>query len=318
MGRLDGRVAIVTGAGRGLGKAYALALAREGCAVVVNDIGAEVSGAGASAQPADETVTEIIAAGGRAIADYTDISNWELGRRTIDRAVEAFGGLHVLVNNAGILLRHTILGVSEEEWDRVIAVNLKGHMVMTKWAMTYWAARDEAGAPVKASIIDTTSIGAMATFGDPSYSASKGTVANLGLISAYEGERFGVRANVIAPGGRTRLTMAVRGAEAMSSTVDGFDFNDPNNICALIVYLAMEDCPLTGAVLHASGNQLGLFQQWPFAGTRETDGPWTVETVEAALASLLDGKFNMPSISTRLPDYMAIVAKAKAALPRRS
>lgn len=315
MGHLNGRVAIVTGAGRGLGKAYALAMAREGCAVVVNDIGAEATGAGVSARPADETVEQIRAEGGRAVADYNDISNWELGRQTIDRAIEAFGGLHVLVNNAGILLRHTILGVSEEEWDRVIAVNLKGHMVMTKWAMTHWAACDEAGAPLKASIINTTSIGAMATFGDPSYSASKGAVANLGLVTAVEGVRYGVRANVIAPGGRTRLTMAVRGAEQMNDTIEGFDFNDPNNICALIVYLAMEDCPLTGAVLHASGNQIGLFQQWPFAGTRETQGAWTVDAVEAALGSLLDGR-HMPSIVTRLADYMGIVAKAKAALRR--
>lgn len=224
--------------------------------------------------------------------------------------------MHVLVNNAGLLLRHTLLGVTEEEWDRVLAVNLKGHLIMTKWAMTYWAARAEAGAPLKASVIDTTSIGAMATFGDPSYSASKGAVANLGLVTALEGQAYGVRANVIAPGGRTRLTLAVRGAEQMSDTIGGFDFNDPNNICALIVYLAMEHCPLTGAVLHASGNQIGLFQQWPFAGTRETNGAWTVEAVEAALSSLVGGKFEMPSVSTRLADYMAIVAKAKAVLAR--
>jgi NAD(P)-dependent dehydrogenase (short-subunit alcohol dehydrogenase family) len=203
--------------------------------------------------------------------------------------------------------------VTEENWDKAVDINLKGDMAMTKWAMLYWSEKSKQdGKPVKASIVHTTSIGAMANFGNPSYSASKAGVANLGLVAALEGEKYGIRSNVISPGGRTRLTIALQGEERMNRKIGNFDVADPANIAPLIVYLSMEDCPLTGAVFHASGNQIGLFKQWPFVGTREARGRWSVEMLQEMIPELVEGNFDKPSVATSLKSYGAIAAKANA------
>jgi len=311
MKRLEGRVAIVTGAGRGIGRAYALELAAEGASVLVNDVGLDPLGHGADKTPAEEVAAEIRSKGGKAIANTGDVTDWNGCKKIVDAAIEAFGDLHILVNNAGVLLHHTILTVTEEDWDKAIDINLKGDMAMTKWAMLYWVEKSKRdGAPVKASIIHTTSIGAMANFGNPSYSGSKAGVANLGLVAALEGEKYGIRSNVIAPGGRTRLTLALQGEERMNRKIGNFDVADPANIAPLIVYLSQENCPLTGAVFHASGNQIGLFKQWPFMGTREARGRWTVEMLEEAMPGLVEGNFNKPSVATTLQSFIEIAGKA--------
>lgn len=315
MKRLEGRVAIVTGAGRGIGRAYALELAAEGAAVVVNDVGLDPFGHGTDIGPAEDVAAEIRSKGGRATANSGDVTDWNGAKTIVDAAIAAFGDLHILVNNAGVLLHHTILTATEEDWDKTVDINLKGDMAMTKWAMLHWVEQAKKnGQPVKASIVHTTSIGAMANFGNPSYSASKAGVANLGLVAALEGASHGIRSNVISPGGRTRLTLTLQGEERMNRKIGGFDFSDPANIAPLIVYLAMEDCPVTGAVFHASGNQIGLFRQWPFAGTREKNGKWTVEALQEMLPEFLGGNFDRPSVSTTLESYGEIAARARAAL----
>ncbi|MHB8509222.1 MAG: SDR family NAD(P)-dependent oxidoreductase [Candidatus Dormibacteria bacterium] len=289
MGRLDGRVAIVTGAGRGLGREHALFLAREGAAVVVNDLGGSVHGDGADGSPAQQVVAEIEAAGGRAVASGHDVSNWDGAGEMIQQAVDTFGELHVLVNNAGILRDRTIANMSEAEWDAVIKVHVKGHAGPTHHAMAHWRAQSKAGNEVKASIIMTSSLsGLIGNFGQANYATAKLGVVALARVASLEGERIGVRANAVSPGGRTRIAALWSGAESMAEPPPGvFDEHDPGNVSPIIGWLAERDCPANGQVLHLSGGQLLVMSMPPVLHNLKKDRRWTLEDFDAELTPRL-------------------------------
>ncbi len=212
MGALDGRVAIITGAGRGIGREHALLFAAEGAKVVVNDLGGAVDGTGDDRSPAQQVVDEIQAMGGEAVANGDDVADWEGGQRLVNTAVETFGDLHVLVNNAGILRDRVLVNMTEEEWDAVIDVHLKGHFVPTRWAAAYWREQSKAGKEVKANIVNTSSTsGLLGNPGQTNYGAAKAGIAAFTVICAQELARYGVALNAIAPAARTRLTEATPG-----------------------------------------------------------------------------------------------------------
>ncbi len=213
MGSLDGRVAIITGAGRGIGREHALLFAREGASVVVNDLGGANDGSGADAGPAQQVVDEIVAAGGKAVANTDNIATWDGAEGLVKQAVSEFGRLDVLVNNAGILRDAFIAGMDESQWDAVIAVHLKGHAATLHHAAAYWKDQSKAGETVNASVINTASASGtfMPNAGQGNYGAAKAGIAALTLVAADELDRYGVRVNAIAPIARTRLTLATPG-----------------------------------------------------------------------------------------------------------
>ncbi|MFI6215552.1 SDR family oxidoreductase [Nocardia brasiliensis] len=291
MGSLDGRVAIVTGAGRGIGRAHALLLAAEGAAVVVNDLGGNNEGIGADAGPAQQVVDEIVAAGGRAVADTANIADWAGAKALVDQAISAFGGLDVLVNNAGILRDAFIAAMDETQWDAVLAVHLKGHFAVLHHAAAYWKAESKAGRPVAASVINTAS--ASGTFlpnpGQANYGAAKAGIAALTQVAALELERYGVRANAIAPVARTRLTLATPGMGAMFAEevpAGEFDAFAPENISPIVAYLAQEKCPITGKVFAVQGGAISVLAGWTAAATIETGGPWELADLADRLPDL--------------------------------
>src|SRR5437879_1152924 len=233
VGALDGRVAIITGAGRGRGREHALLFASEGAKVVVNDLGGAMDGSGDDRTPAQQVVDEVRAMGGEAIANADNVADWEGGQRLINAAVEAFGDLHVLVNNAGILRDRVIVNMTEQEWDDVIQVHLKGHFVPTRWAAAYWREQTKAGKEVKASIINTSSTsGLIGNAGQANYGAAKAGLGAFTVIAAMELVRYGVRCNAIAPAARTRLTESTPGlGDIVKAPDEGrFDVWDPRPI----------------------------------------------------------------------------------------
>jgi NAD(P)-dependent dehydrogenase (short-subunit alcohol dehydrogenase family) len=279
---LDGRVAVVTGAGRGLGREHALLLAAEGARVVVNDVDAE---------PARAVVDEIVVAGGEAVAAPGDVARWETGEAVIGCAVETFGGLDVLVNNAGNVADRFLVTMSEQEWDEVVRVHLKGHFVPTRLAAGWWRDRAKAGAQVRASVVCTTSTsGLQGNPGQSNYGAAKAGVAAFASIAAAELGRYGVRVNAIAPLARTRLTEAVPGlAEMMARPADPatFDAWHPANVSPVVAWLAAADCPVTGRVFLVHGGRVQLFRPWSLEGAVDKDGRWSPAELAAALPGLL-------------------------------
>ncbi|UJW29609.1 SDR family oxidoreductase [Saccharothrix sp. AJ9571] len=289
MGVLDGRVAVVTGAGRGIGREHALLFAAEGASVVVNDLGGANDGSGSDAGPAQQVVDEITATGGRAVASTDDVADWDGAKALIDTAVERFGGLDVLVNNAGILRDAFLAGMDEAHWDAVISVHLKGHFAPLRHAAAYWKARAKAGEPVTASVINTASASGtfMPNAGQANYGAAKAGIAALTLVAAQELERYGVRVNAIAPVARTRLTLATPGMGALfaQEVPEGeFDAFSPANIAPLVAYLGTEKCPFTGRVFAVQGGAIFELEGWRGGRTVETDGPWTVSGIDEKLA----------------------------------
>jgi len=289
MGTLDGRVAVITGAGRGIGREHALLFAAEGASVVVNDLGGANDGAGADTGPAQAVVDEIVAAGGKAVANTDNVADWAGAKALVEQAVSEFGGLDVLVNNAGILRDAFIAGMDEAQWDSVIAVHLKGHFAPLRHAAEYWKARAKAGETVRASVINTAS--ASGTFlpnaGQSNYGAAKAGIAALTLVAADELDRYGVRVNAIAPIARTRLTLATPGMGALfaQEVEEGeFDAFDPANIAPMVAYLATEGCPFTGKVFAVQGGAISELRGWRGERTVETDGPWTVAGIDEQLA----------------------------------
>ncbi|AII06004.1 NAD(P)-dependent dehydrogenase (short-subunit alcohol dehydrogenase family) [Rhodococcus wratislaviensis] len=281
MGTLDGRVAIVTGAGRGIGREHALLFAREGAAVVVNDLGGANDGTGEDAGPAQQVVDEIVAAGGRAVANTDNVASWDGAEGLVDQAVREFGRLDVLVNNAGILRDAFIAGMTESQWDAVIAVHLKGHAATLHHAAAYWKAQTKAGATVNASVINTASASGtfMPNAGQGNYGAAKAGIAALTLVAADELERYGVRVNAIAPIARTRLTLATPGMGALfaEEVPEGeFDAFSPANISPLVARLADANCKITGKVFAVQGGAISELAGWHDVTTIESDGPWTV------------------------------------------
>jgi NAD(P)-dependent dehydrogenase (short-subunit alcohol dehydrogenase family) len=288
MGLFDGKVAIVTGAGRGIGRAEAMLLAAEGASVVVNDVGGAADGAGTDQTPAQLVVDEITTAGGRAVANYDSVSSWNGAERLVQQAVDEFGGLDILVNNAGILRDKMSFNMDEAEWDAVIDVHLKGHFCPTRFASSYWRAKVKAsGEPARAAIVNTASeSGLYGNAGQVNYAAAKAGIASMTIVLARELERIGVRVNAIAPVARTRLTEAVAG-DYMQPDATGFDRFSPDNVAAVACWLASDLTDgVTGQVVKVQGGVVQLLQGWRPLTEATSDKPWTIDTVDAARAPL--------------------------------
>ncbi|SNQ47301.1 putative enzyme [Frankia canadensis] len=290
MGALDGRVAIITGAGRGIGREHALLFASEGAAVVVNDLGGGQDGSGADATPAQQVVEEIRAAGGQAVANGDDITDAEGAQRLIQTALDEFGELNVLVNNAGILRDRTLVNMSDEEWDAVIRVHLRGHFMPLRAAARYWKDAHKAGRAPRGSVINTASTsGLFGNIGQGNYGAAKSGIASLTTIAQLELERFGVRVNAICPTARTRLTENV----LVAGKDGGFDADDPANISPFVAYLGTADCPIAGRTFYVHGGAVHLFQPWALIDKIETDHRWTVEELQKEAPRLAETPFNL-------------------------
>ena len=282
MGLFDGRVAIVTGAGRGIGRSHALLLASEGAAIVVNDLGGSSGGEGADATPVQQVVDEILAAGGRAVANSDSVSSWAGAERLVQQAVDTFGGLDVLVNNAGILRDKMSFNMDEAEWDAVIDVHLKGHFAPSRFAASYWRAKSkEAGEPANAKIVNTASeSGLYGNAGQANYAAAKAGIASMTIVMARELERIGVRVNAIAPVARTRLTEQVAG-DFMNPKEGEFDRFAPENISAVVGWLASDlSAGVSGQVLKVMGGQVQLLRGWRPVTEANDEKPWTITAID--------------------------------------
>jgi NAD(P)-dependent dehydrogenase (short-subunit alcohol dehydrogenase family) len=288
MGSLDGRVAIITGAGRGLGREHALLFASEGAKVVVNDLGGDMRGEGGDLSSAMQTVEDIKAIGGEAVVNGENVADWDGAQRMVQQAIDAFGDLHILVNNAGILRDRVIINMTEAEWDAVIAVHLKGHFCPTRHAAAYWREQTKAGKEVKAAIVHTSSTsGLFSNPGQANYGAAKTGIATLSQICAKELSRYGVRSNAIAPGARTRLTEATPGlSEVVKAPEEGFDVWDPANVSPFVAYLSTADCPFTGETFTVQGGKVQRIQSWSPAEAIEKDNRWTIDELAAAASKL--------------------------------
>ncbi len=283
MPTLEGKVAIVTGAGRGIGREHALALARAGASVVVNDRGGTLAGEGEDASPAQEVVNDIVAAGGQAVASYADVSDFGAAEQLIERAVDRYGGLDVLVLNAGILRDRMLVNMTEEEWDAVIAVHLKGHFAPLRHAAAHWRERSKAGEEVRGRVIATSSpSGVFGNVGQVNYGSAKAGIAGLTLIAAQELARYGVTVNCLAPNARTRMTEETFGEIAKPE--DGFDPLDPANMSPLVVALAADEAQdITGQVFFVWGGVVNVLQPWQAGEAFVADGRWDADELLGAL-----------------------------------
>jgi len=297
MSLLEGRVVIVTGAGGGIGRAHALAFAAEGARVVVNDIGVGLDGSPAGGGSAAQAVAdEITAAGGQAVTSGANVADWDEAAGLIDTAVEAFGGLDVLVNNAGIVRDRMIANTSEAEFDAVIAVHLKGHFATMRHAAAYWRGLSKAGNPVDARIINTSSgAGLQGSVGQGNYSAAKAGIAALTLVAAAEMGRYGVTVNAIAPSARTRMTETVF-AEMMARPDAGFDAMAPENISPLVVWLGSAEAgDVTGRVFEVEGGVVRVAEGWQRGPEVDKGARWEPGELGPVVRGLLaDARPSMP------------------------
>jgi NAD(P)-dependent dehydrogenase (short-subunit alcohol dehydrogenase family) len=287
-GIVDGRVVIVTGAGRGIGRAHALAFAREGAQVVVNDLGAALDGSGGSAGPAQQVVEEIEALGGKAVANTDDVADWAGAEGLIATALEKFGRLDVLVNNAGFLRDRMLVNLAEDEWDAVIRVHLKGHFAPTRLAAAHWRAEAKAGRVPAARVINTSSgAGLLGSVGQGNYSAAKAGIAGLTLVAAAEFARYGVTVNAIAPAARTRMTEQAF-AEDMAAPTAGFDAMAPENVSPLVVWLgSIESAGVTGRVFEVDGGRVSLAQGWRHGPGVDKSARWQPGELGPVVTKLL-------------------------------
>jgi NAD(P)-dependent dehydrogenase (short-subunit alcohol dehydrogenase family) len=287
-GICEGRVVIVTGAGRGIGRAHALEFAREGAHLVVNDLGGERDGSGSSTGPAGEVVDAIRAAGGNAIANGDDVADWDGAQRLLRSALDEFGRLDVLVNNAGFLRDRMLVSASGDEWDAVVRVHLKGHFCPTRFAAEHWREESNAGRPVDARVVNTSSgAGLLGSVGQGAYSAAKAGIAALTLVEAAELGRYGVTANAIAPAARTRMTEQVF-ADTMAEPESGFDAMAPENIAPLVVWLGSgESGDVTGRVFEVEGGAISVPDGWQHGPRVDKGARWKPGEIGAAVHELL-------------------------------
>ena len=293
MGICDGRVVIVTGAGRGIGREHALAFAAEGAKVVVNDLGAGLDGSNVGESPAEQVVAEIKAAGGDAVVNGNDISSWDGARDLVQQAIDTFGGLDVLVNNAGFLRDKMLVGMSESDWDNVITVHLKGHYAPLRHAAEYWRAESKAGRPRQARVINTSSgAGLFGSVGQGNYATAKAGIALLTIQTAAEMKGYGVTANAIAPSARTRMTTSAgeEMASQMAAPEDGsFDVMDPANISPLVVWLGSEESSqVSGRVFEVEGGKVTVCDGWQRAASEDKGAKWDPAELGSVVPRLLD------------------------------
>jgi NAD(P)-dependent dehydrogenase (short-subunit alcohol dehydrogenase family) len=288
MGICDNRTVVITGAARGLGRAYALAFAAEGANVVVNDIGASLGGEGRDTSAADAVVEEIRAAGGKAIANYEDITDWDAAKRIVDAALEAFGDLHVVVNNAGIVRDRMFVSATPDEWDATMHVHLRGHFCISRHAVDYWRAKQKRGDSPDARIINTTSgAGLQGSIAQAAYSTAKGGIATLTLVQAAELGRYGITANALAPSARTRMTEQAF-ADKMATQGDQFDVMDPANIAPAVVWLgSSESSGITGCVFELEGGKIMVEDGWREGPVVDAGKRWEPAEVGDAVEKLL-------------------------------
>src|SRR5947209_10361526 len=284
MPNLTGKVAIVTGAGRGIGRSHALALAAAGAKVVVNDLGAGVAGEGADLTPAQQVVEEIRAAGGEASTNGENVADFAGAERLVQQAIEEFGRLDILVNNAGILRDRMLVNMTEDEWDSVIAVHLKGHFAPTQHAAAYWRERSKAGEEVRGRVICTASpSGVFGNVGQTNYGAAKAGIAGFTIIAAQELQRYGVTVNCLAPNARTRMTEETF---QVGAPEEGFDPLDPANVSAVVVALCADEAQnITGQVFHVWGGAVNALRGWSAGELFDSPDGWEPD---ALLTELLE------------------------------
>jgi NAD(P)-dependent dehydrogenase (short-subunit alcohol dehydrogenase family) len=277
MGICDGRIVVITGAGRGIGRQHALEFASQGAKIVVNDLGAEVDGTGSSAGPAGEVVDEIRGMGGEAVANGDDVSDYDGAGRLVQTAIDTFGGLDVLVNNAGILRDRMLVNMTIDEWDSVIRVHLRGTFAPTRHAVEYWRNRSKAGETNDARVINTTSpSGIYGNVGQTNYGAAKAGIASFTVIAAMELGRYGVTVNAIAPAALTRMTENLSmGAQSAAKKPEEFDPLDPGNIAPLVVWLgSSESAAITGRVFNVLGGEISVAEGWVAGPGKDKKDRW--------------------------------------------
>lgn len=287
-GICEGRVAIVTGAGRGLGREHALELARQGAMVVVNDLGTSLDGDGISTRPGQEVVDLIRSEGGQAVSNDADVADFAQAERLIAQAVDTYGRLDILVNNAGFVRDRMLVNAGEDEWDAVIRVHLKGHFAPLRHAAAYWRSEAKDGRMPVARVINTSSgAGLQGSIGQAAYSAAKGGIASLTLVAAQELARYGVTVNAIAPSARTRMTEGPF-AEAMAAPDEGFDRMHPGNVSPIVAWLASAaSADVTGRVIEVEGGRICLEEGWRHGPTVDAGQRWLAEDVGDALRALV-------------------------------
>jgi NAD(P)-dependent dehydrogenase (short-subunit alcohol dehydrogenase family) len=290
-GICEGRIAVVTGAGRGIGRGHALELARQGAKVVVNDIGADVNGQGSSTGPAGEVVDAIRDSGGEAVANGDDVSDWDGAGRLINTAIDTFGGLDILVNNAGILRDRMLVNMTIDEWDAVIRVHLRGTFAPTQRAAAYWREREKAGETNDARVINTSSSsGIYGNIGQTNYGAAKAGIAAFTIIAAKELGRYGVTVNALAPTARTRMTEALARARGVADPEPGtFDDRDPENVAPLVAWLASpESASVTGRVFNVSGGRISVAEGWHAGPGADKGARWDPAELGPVVLDLVD------------------------------
>jgi len=291
MGINDGRIVVITGAGRGIGREHALEFASQGAKIVVNDLGAEVDGTGSSAGPAGEVVDEIRGMGAEAVANGDDVSDYEGAGRLIQTAIDTFGGLDVLVNNAGILRDRMMVNMTIEEWDAVIRVHLRGTFAPMRHASEYWRNRSKAGETNDARIINTTSpSGIYGNVGQTNYGAAKAGIASMTIIAAMELGRYGVTVNAIAPAALTRMTENLgMGAASVAKKPEEFDPLDPGNIAPLVVWLGSpESAAITGRVFNVMGGNISVAEGWVAGPGVDKDDRWDPAELGGVIPGLVE------------------------------
>ena len=287
MGICDGRVVIITGAGRGLGREHALAFAAEGAKVVVNDVGASLQGDGNDMSPAQEVVDLIRANGGEAITNGDDIADWDGAGRLVQSAIETFGGLDTVVTNAGIVRDRMFVNMSVDEWDAVIRVHLRGTFCPVKHAVDYWRAESKAGRPREGRVVTTSSgAGLHGSIAQTNYSAAKAGIATFTINIAAELGRIGVNANSIAPSARSRMTEEAF-AEMMAKPDTGFDAMDPANISPLVVWLGSGDCNVSGRIFECAGGLISLADGWQVGAEFDKGDKWDPAEIGAVVDDLV-------------------------------